>query len=348
MSERTDSIDLDFEDVREILDEYFSTGDLESALGEVPAERVFARVSESERARRYFNELALADRALVEGSQGLDELFDRTGEFERGFGEAMFDHKLDDMLEAERTGSRESEPEADGGSRQAEPGGEDEATVVSLFGGSQGVAATLAAAALAVLVFGVVMSRRAENTDANGGDDFRARSAATPDKRSQFERPSLELFCAQRAKGDVSFEGTTDVPMGSLECPLDAELKLGYRNHSPKLKYAAFFGVDRDGGIYWYGPSPASPEPMGVETTRKVTPFGETIRLDVNHSEGPVRVHAVFSPKPLDQDQLEAVLGSRGNRQLWTSKQIDFEALTAVSTSEVFTIVDEKSREGHP
>ena len=346
MSEQGEPQNLELAAVRQILDEYFAGGDLAEALDGTPPEVLFASIADSEKARRYFNRLALTDRALSSGE--LEEFLEADleeaqqilgtrpgGDFERDLGTAAFDAKLDAMLEEEAAGeasTRQSHSARGGGHTPDDP---EETTVVSLFGGSQGIAATLAAAALAVLVLGVVLMRRG----GDAADEFNPRSAATASDSANFARPDLELFCVRRADGDVEFEGTTDVAMGALECPMGAELKLAYRNPSKRLQYAAFFGIAADGSAYWYGPTPATPRPVEVRSTEKLVPFGETIRLNVNHSPGRVRVHAIFSTQPIGFDQLRQRLSTRPRERLWEGG--DLSSPENVATDRVFEVVDE-------
>jgi hypothetical protein len=125
-----------------------------------------------------------------------------------------------------------------------------------------------------------------------------------------------------------------------MECPVAGELKLGYRNREPELAYAAFFGVDRSGDIFWYGPSPAAPRPVPVEASRETVPVGETIRLGVNHSPRPVRVHAIFTSQPIDHTALIRHLRHKSDRELWESSHLEFERWPSASTSEIFRVTD--------
>lgn len=339
MSDGTSPRQLDDRTIRAILDEYFATRDLEAAIeevasAEIPVEAVFEQMRRSDVAQRHFDRLAVTDRGL-DGSEGkLPASLDESGPFERDFDDAVFEARLDDMLEAE-PGSQ-----ADGG----RPGA-GESTVVSLFGSSRGAVATLAAAALTALVAGTVLYQQ---TGAPGGDEFQPRSSVGPSDGAGFTRPDLELFCARRTGDGVRFRGGSETPPGDMECPVAGELKLGYRNRDPELAYAAFFGVDRSGDIYWYGPSPAVPKPVPVESSRETMPVGETIRLSVNHSPGPVRVHAVFTSEPVDHTALKRRLRHKSDRELWESPHLEFERWPTASTSEIFRVtegpVDEESR----
>ena len=324
MTHPTDAPQLDEEAVREILDTYFATGDLEAALAEAgagdlsPAE-LFDVVSASPEAQRHFDRLAVADRAF-----GQDDAIDEPGEFERGFGDAAFGAKLDDMLAEERGG--ESTGHAS-----------DSSTVISLFGSGQNAASVLAAAALAALVAGTVLFEFGPRS--SGDEDFQPRSAVTADERRTYAAPEVELFCARPRNGGVDITGTDQIE-GRLTCPNDAELKLGYRNRSPNLAYAAFFGVDKSGTIYWYGPSPAAPSPIAVEQSEAIVPVGESIRLNVNHAPGVVRVHGLFSSKPIDHAALQTALDRKSDRELFEKPRLRFEQWPSATTSTAFEVLE--------
>jgi len=352
MTHSTDGSQLEFEEVRAILDTYFATGDLQRALEEADAEdlsvrRLFDVVSESGRARAYFDRLAVAARA-VSGPSDL-EAIEEPSAFEREFGRAAFDEKLDEVLGETSTqfdGGEAVDPSAFGGDDDpAVHGGDavapetesdEAATVVELFGA--GKAATLAAAASAALVAGVVFYQFGPGSGATD-DPFQPRSAASTDEGPNFAEPDLELFCARSSDDGLEITGTDKIE-DRLRCPVDAELKLGYRNRSPNLAYAAFFGVDESGSIYWYGPSPAAPAPVAVDDGRVVEPIGETIRLNVNHEPGPVRVHAVLSPDPIDHAELARRLERKSDRELWRSRHLEFAEMPSASTSTVFRVVE--------
>ncbi|MFB6350799.1 MAG: hypothetical protein ABEN55_05315 [Bradymonadaceae bacterium] len=341
MTQPTDTPQLEIEEVRAILEAYFATGELDEALEasgpeDLSARELFAYISELDRAREHFDRLAVTDRAL-RGPEDLEEAVGQPAAFEREFGHAAFDEKLDEVVGAASspTSGNESQSHYDGGDAVA-PSDGDETTVVQLFGSGQTTA--LAAAAVAVLVAGVVLYQFGLEDRPGSDGQFQPRSAAAPDDGPDFAEPDLELYCAQHESGQLDITGTDQLEE-PLRCPLDAELKIGYRNRSPNLAYAAFFGVDKSGTIYWYGPSPAAPAPVAVEQSDEVEPIGETIRLNVNHAPGPVRVHAVLSPDPIDHAELARRLHDKSDRELWRTRRLTFEQKPSASTSMTFRVV---------
>ncbi|MFU8806575.1 MAG: hypothetical protein ACNA8W_22385 [Bradymonadaceae bacterium] len=171
-------------------------------------------------------------------------------------------------------------------------------------------------------------------------DDFQARSAThvVPDPH---DRPQLELFCADRERdtGELTFRGSSDAPFGALSCPLEAELKLAYTNPDPRHRYAAFFGISPAGDLYWYGPSPADGAPMTITTTSDIEPIGESIRLTVNHEPGLLRVHAIFSPTPLDFDAVSRIVKTIPKSDLMHTTSLDRWVKDGLSTSRTLDII---------
>jgi hypothetical protein len=333
MSETTDTTDLGFGEVRAILEDYFAGGELDDALDGTRPDTLFEAIAEDERARNLFNELAMADRALggaLDGEADAD-LLEATGDFERRLGDAAFESALDEMLAEEAAEANETE-ETDGA-----------ADVIPLF--NSGRTGALVAAAVALLAAGTLLYIQ-RTSGPTGGDagDFNARSAATAPEPGRFDAPDLRVFCAERQQGEVSFRDRAQTPGDGLRCPRDAELKLAYRNRSSQLTHAAFFGVDRSGTLYWYGPTPAAPEPVAVQSADELLPVGETIRLAVNHEPGDIRVHAVFSTRPIGFEQLAADLKSRDRGALFEGERVELSGAPGAATSTTFTVVEETNR----
>ena len=330
MRETTDTTDLGFGEVRAILEEYFASGQLDDALDGTRPEALFEAIAESERSRALFNELAMADRALGGALEEETEadLLEATGDFERRLGDAAFESALDDMLAEETAEGDETDGAAD---------------VIPLF--NSGRTGALVAAAVALLAAGALLYTQ-RTTGPAGGDagEFNARSAATAPQPGKFDAPELRVFCAERQQGEVEFRDRADTPGDGLTCPRGAELKLAYRNRSPKLTHAAFFGVGRNGTLYWYGPTPAAPEPVAVQSADELVPVGETIRLAVNHEPGDIRVHAVFSTRPIGFNALAADLKSRDRGGLFERDKIELEGAPGAATSTTFTVVEETNR----
>lgn len=340
MSDGEPDQSLEFAEVRRILEAAFVTHDVDEALDAVGAEErsveeVRAYLADSERARRYFDRLARADRALDAEAEG-DDSPDRaapTSGFERAFGNALFESALDEIAGPASDDAASTET-TDGGS---ETGGD----VVSLFGGQT---TALAAAAAAVLALGAALYWFGGSSPAEE-DEFRARSAADPPEDAPKRSPRVELFCAQRGGGEVDFEAAAETPGPELECPVDAELKLAYENPSSRFEYAAFFGIDADGNRYWYGPSPAAEGPVSIETrTEGVVPVGETIRLEVNHSPGTVRVFALFADRPVDYERLSSWLDDARTAALFEGAAWEVEEAEVQTNRATLKIEEETKR----
>lgn len=243
---------------------------VEDALPEDP-QALWRELQEDEGARAHFENLAYAARALEDAPRS---------SMERALGEATFLAALDEQL------AREHEPEP--------------SNVIPLFSRLRPwVALGVAAAAVALV------STQITQDPAAPTDTFQPRSATSTPKASTAKSPEIQAYCVEVNDGRVQFTGPEDAPFGVVTCPEHAELKLAYLTHDPRFAYVAALGVDAEGSIHWYGPSPASPDPIAARLQATPVPLGESIVLSVNHKPGAVRVHAVFSSEPLGYDTVK-------------------------------------------
>ncbi len=263
---------------RDILQALFVGDDVDGAAVTRAAEA--ARGDDEVRA--LFDKLAVTDRELG-------------GDFEARFGEAWFLESLDTML-AEETADKEDSEKEDN-------------KVVSLDSRRAKFAPMLMAAAAALAVgLGLVGYQNLRTPE----PEFQPRSA-TVDKPRIYEMPSVEVFCVERTDQGVEFVGSEQAELATVRCAVGQEIKLAVRNPDPRLRFAAFLGIADDHTLHWYGPSPASPAAFAAPTTSELKPVGETIRLDVNHEPGTVRVVGVFVEDPLDFLALEKWTATNAN-----------------------------------
>ena len=253
-------IELSHDQVSQALQALFVEQDQRGAFEEVSAQQVHRHLAGCEACRRQYDALALCDRALsddgaqavapTDGAQAVDPSTLARAGFETSFGEASFMGALDEMLAGE-AGVRGSRGPGVQGSEG--PG----ARVVDLADkrGALGPMTRWLSAAAAALLVGAgswlawqhLHQSPQHSVRAQDPGQFQARSAASTTNHGPFAQPKLEIFCAQKAAEGVRFHSAKDAPFGLLKCPVDAEIKLAYANPSPKLHYAAFFGVDQTG-----------------------------------------------------------------------------------------------------
>ncbi len=291
----------------------------EEAFGEISARAVQKHLADCAACRQLYDGLALADRQLADrqlaGRQAADE--PASSNFESAFGEAAFSAALDDLLAEEAAEDATGDASVVDFSERSAPSGPSDRPDHPM---------RLYAAAAAVLLVGVsswmIFGGDVFQTN-TADDDFQARSAASANPNSPVEQPELELFCAQRTSEGVSFTGEEDAPFGLISCPLDAELKLAYRNTATQLRYAAFFGVDQTGKIYWYGPTPSDGAPLAIKHSATVEPVGESIRLAVNHRPGRVRVVGLFASDPIRFSELRRRLDKTEIDRLYRGERLD-------------------------
>lgn len=280
--------------------------------GELPSdpEALWRTLASDDRARHDFDRLAMAARALEDAPRS---------SMERDLGEAMFLAMLDTQLAQEQT--------------PAPPPN----NVIPLFTRPRALAILGVAAAAALA--STQISWEASKPVAD--DAFQPRSAtpstnALPTTRA----PEIQAYCVEVDKaGDVSFTGPEDAPFGVVSCPKNAELKLAYVTHDATWSYVAAFGVDAQGQVHWYGPTPVAPRAIEARRALTPAPLGESILLSVNHQPGPVRVHAVFSSEPLPYDTLKGWV--QGDQDLFApDATLTTNTPGTVTTSTTFEIVE--------
>ena len=320
------------------LEALFVEQDRAKAFEEVDAWQVHRHVADCEACRRQYDGLALTDRLLEHRGDAPCEL--PRSNFEASFGEASFMGALDQMLEEEQA---DSGPQAAGGDAGVVDLPTERSRRMQLSSRIGLAAAVLLVAGASWYAFNNVPNT--PNNAASNDSQFQARSAATAHDHGLTDAPAIEIFCAERTPDGVEFTGTKDAPFGLLTCPADAQIKLAYKNQSPELRYAAFFGVDQHGRIYWYGPTPADMNPVSVEESSQFEPFGESIRLQVNHEPGPVRVVGLFAGEPIDFPALERATDQVDAQELFRGEKPDELMAHGILTSSTFEVTTEATNE---
>lgn len=336
-------IDLSHEAASQALEAFFVDEDHDKAFDGVPAWQVHRHLAGCEVCRRQYDGMALADRLLASGAGEADEAIHAPrGGFETGFAEASFMGALDQMLDEERSEKGADTP----GSAEVVDLGAERSRRMQVIRQLSLVAAVLLVAGASWYAFDQSQNPNKNDNAVVTNYEFQPRSAAATDQIGPFEQPSIELFCAERTPDGVQFTGTKDAPFGLLSCPQDAELKLAYDNPSTKLRHAAFFGVSQKGSIYWYGPTPADMDAVEVVMTDALAPFGESIRLSVNHEPGKVRVIGLFAAEPVDFPALERVIEHVGAKALYEGTMPDELGIRGTMTSSSFEVIDGEASHG--
>ena len=340
------NIELSHDRVSQALQMLFVEHDQSRAFEEVSAHQVHLHVAGCEACRRQYDALALCDRLLADdgdsgphdlgphdlGRRDLDKLA-RAG-FETGFGDAAFLGALDEMLAQETTENpseaKQSAELVDLADRRAPLGPMTRWLSVA--------AAVVVIGAGSWLAWQHLQHGPQHAVRPQDPGEFQARSAASTTHHGPFAQPKLEVFCAHKTAEGVSFRGAKDAPFGLLKCPVDAEIKLAYANPSPQLHYAAFFGVDHTGTLYWYGPTPADVGAVAVSTTSALRPVGQSIRLQVNHRPGKMRVFGLFAVEPIDFARLRRLVDNLDAARLYDDGLPDALPIRGASTSSTFEV----------
>jgi hypothetical protein len=248
-----------------------------------------AHLAECASCRARFNEMALLARAAAGDAE-------RAGRFEQAWSEALFAATLAGGAGARTPSARPRRPRW----RRAE--------VVSAL------ALGVAAAALAVVVTRTpvmpIATPAASSVPGVEPDPF-GHATARGGSASVHE---FEIYCAEPTQDELRYRAS-DPFRHELRCALQQELQFqlinaGPPGHEPP-QYVTLLGLGERGWMQWYLPSNqarrGSPSmPLGAMTTP--TPWGQSIRLQMNHRPGKVHIFGLFSSVPLTPDDVRSVL----------------------------------------
>ncbi|MCA9668622.1 MAG: hypothetical protein KC503_23680 [Myxococcales bacterium] len=119
----------------------------------------------------------------------------------------------------------------------------------------------------------------------------------------------LRAFCV--AKGG----GVAELGSDNKSCALAGVLKLAYTNRS-KLAHVFIVGVDAKHRPMWYVPTPRTGLSVRAEQGAVDKALARTVRLEVNHQAGALRIFALFSQKPLALADVEAAIAKTKGQDL--------------------------------
>ena len=96
------------------------------------------------------------------------------------------------------------------------------------------------------------------------------------------------------------------MPDGNWSCSLDENLAFAVLTIGDS-RHVALFGVDPNGQILWYTPTPTQVASHLLQPSERPMPLGRTVRLDVNHKPGDYQVWALFSTEALSFDRVKKI-----------------------------------------
>lgn len=164
------------------------------------------------------------------------------------------------------------------------------------------------------------------------GDSFQARGG----------HGSVELFSSHpelktaRLAGLRAFclDGSQVAPLDPTgqtvpACARSGQLKLAVSNPG-KFSHVFLVGMDDAHALKWYAPKPSStvapealtsvPAPAGA--TEAAVPVGASVRLEVNHQPGPVRIYALFSDRPIVGSEVQAASRELARRHVGAAEAV--------------------------
>lgn len=120
----------------------------------------------------------------------------------------------------------------------------------------------------------------------------KAKTTASAEDRDQANTPKI-VGLVPAAQGD---------PLST--CRVKDILRFAYTNRS-NLGYLFLVGLDQKYRVKWYEPHPPSMSSISLEQNIVDKPLTRAVRLRVNHTEGQLRLFALFSSKPLLMAQVK-------------------------------------------
>ena len=141
---------------------------------------------------------------------------------------------------------------------------------------------------------------------------------------------AIELFCdpaKQSASSDAEPPAPGASPIVDGRCPVDRELSFALRLEAFAKRSLGpeaglvLFGIDARGDLLYYFPTPADPKLPSV-TSADWTAIEHSVRLDVNHQAGALRLFALWSDRGASTDEVEALHQILGEHQFQRDSQI--------------------------
>jgi hypothetical protein len=136
-------------------------------------------------------------------------------------------------------------------------------------------------------------------------DELQARGQGSSKEGS---RVGLRAFCIKttpkkKDRGEASgakIVGLVPAAQGDplSSCRVKDILRFAYTNRS-NLGYLFLVGLDEKYRVKWYEPHPPVRSSIPLEQNSVDKPLTRAVRLRVNHTEGQLRIFAIFSEKPL-------------------------------------------------
>jgi hypothetical protein len=174
-------------------------------------------------------------------------------------------------------------------------------------------AVLLAGGALALALF---VSRRPDTQPESALPVARGEAADTKSP------PTLHLF---RTVGDHETEPV------DRSIRADDGILFAYSNPGADLAYLMVFAVDAHGGVHWYYPAYERPGDNPAATPIRTRALGVELGEEIRHSlpPGPLRVFALFLPRPMFVDEIERIVG-----EAWMKRGQSLRNLEALPVSE--------------
>ncbi|MCX4244402.1 hypothetical protein [Paraliomyxa miuraensis] len=118
---------------------------------------------------------------------------------------------------------------------------------------------------------------------------------------------ALEVLCtADDAAADAA-------PVRARACELSDLMGLAYRMPEGMPGELSVFGIDAQGDVMFYLPTPVDPSGITVDPGRWRA-SSVSVRLAVNHAAGPLRIYGVVAPRVATVDEIRAFAAALASR----------------------------------
>lgn len=111
---------------------------------------------------------------------------------------------------------------------------------------------------------------------------------------------ALEVLCGPPSSSDA-----TPVALRARDCQLGDRMGFAYRVPEHATGQLTLFGVDVDGDVMYYLPTPVDPAGATV-TPGRWQPLPVAIELSVNHVPGALRIYGLVAPSVATSDEVSA------------------------------------------
>ncbi len=115
--------------------------------------------------------------------------------------------------------------------------------------------------------------------------------------------PMVQLYCMDSSGSEPRL-----LEADKAACGIRDTLAFAYMNPHGKFSGVALFALDSQNRPVWYLPDPIHSSAVSIHATSRFEAIPKIVRLAVNHKPGHYSLYYMFTPHPLDFDELKRVV----------------------------------------